>query len=641
MRLAQEALAGWRELEAESGEELLHLNGLLELFREGVVSSEQALRDCNAECELLSREEAARRFGVMPGEDAFVLFQPDAGVVLRRPGAARALRAGPARSRRTTASSRSTTSTRRSSSSAPARGRGDCSPARDRPAGRRDPRDGRVLPARGRRSRRWSSRDRDEGPRLLLARRPGLRAEGRQPHARRRGRPGRRRGRRPGARRARSPTWTASGSRLPTPSPSARRAASTRRPTTSAFVLERHGRIVVGSACSGHGFKFAPAVGQAAGGSGGSTVGFDSCRFYQRLGDVPRKRHIQFRDNGTLLTEEVMGLEGFTGNESILYHLQSPCRVMELGGVRADRARGVGARPARAPALQDVRRRARGRRDHRPAPADVERRRRDLALPPDRVDGLLLPQRRGRRGDLRPRGLAGRSRRSSATLPYKEGDYVVVPRGTTYRFKPEGAQRYLVFETPGLIEIPRRYRNQYGQIVEGAPYYHRDIHPPTELHTVRERGEFPVKVRVRGGYQTYVVDYHPFDVVGWDGYLYPWTFSIHDFEPITGRIHQPPPSHQTFAGPELRDLLVLSAQARLRPAGGADPVPPLESAVGGDDLLRLRQLRLAEGRRGRVDHAASVRPAARAAAGARGEVDRHARDARARGDVRHVPPAAS
>jgi homogentisate 1,2-dioxygenase len=133
-------------------------------------------------------------------------------------------------------------------------------------------------------------------------------------------------------------------------------------------------------------------------------------------------------------------------------------------------------------------------------------------------------------------------------VPYKEGDYIVVPRGTTYRFDPVGAQRYLVFETPGLIEIPRRYRNQYGQLVEGAPYYNRDIHPPTELRTVREQGEFAVKVRVRGGYQTYLVDYHPFDVVGWDGYLYPWTFSVHDFEPITGRIHQPPPSHQTFAG---------------------------------------------------------------------------------------------
>src|SRR5919197_1075340 len=135
-------------------------------------------------------------------------------------------------------------------------------------------------------------------------------------------------------------------------------------------------------------------------------------------------------------------------------------------------------------------------------------------------------------------------------LPYREGDYIVIPRGTTYRFVPNGgSQRYLVFETPGMFEIPRRYRNEYGQLLEHAPYYHRDIHPPAELKTHREKGEFAVKVRVRGGYQTYVLDYHPFDVVGWDGYLYPWTFSIHDFEPITGRIHQPPPSHQTFAGP--------------------------------------------------------------------------------------------
>jgi homogentisate 1,2-dioxygenase len=134
-------------------------------------------------------------------------------------------------------------------------------------------------------------------------------------------------------------------------------------------------------------------------------------------------------------------------------------------------------------------------------------------------------------------------------LPYKEGDYVVVPRGTTYRVRPAGDQRYLVFETPGLITIPKRYRNEHGQLMEHAPFYHRDIHPPAELHTHREQGEFEVKVRVRGGYQAYVIDYHPFDVVGWDGYVYPWTFSIHDFEPITGRIHMPPPSHQTFAGP--------------------------------------------------------------------------------------------
>ena len=224
-------------------------------------------------------------------------------------------------------------------------------------------------------------------------------------------------------------------------------------------------------------------------------------------------------------------------------------------------------------------------------------------------------------------------------LPYKDGDYVVVPRGTTYRFRPEGAQRHLVFETPGLIEIPRRYRNQYGQIVEGAPYYHRDIHPPTELHddprARRVPGEGarprrlpdlrrrlpPVRRRRLGRLPL------PVDVL----------------DPRLRADHGPDPPAAALApdvrGPELRHLLVLPAQARLRPARGADPVPPLESAVGGDDLLRLRQLRLAARRRGRVDHAPSVGPAARAAAGPRRGGARDPRDLRARGDVRHVQPA--
>jgi homogentisate 1,2-dioxygenase len=274
--------------------------------------------------------------------------------------------------------------------------------------------------------------------------------------------------------------------------------------------------------------------------------------FYQRLGDVPRKRHIQFRDNGALLTEEVMGLEGFTGNESILYHLQSPCRVQEIGEFepivreewvpdthqhRMMHTKGV------EPGGDEVT----GRRLLM-WNADVEI---SLCRPVEQMDYFF----RNGEGDevIFVHEGSGTLETIFGELPYKDGDYVVIPRGTTYRFRPTvsgGAaeQRYLIFETPGLIEIPRRYRNQYGQIMEGAPYYHRDIHPPTELNTHRERGEFPIKVRVRDGYQTYLLDYHPFDVVGWDGYLYPWTFSIHDFEPITGRIHQPPPSHQTFAG---------------------------------------------------------------------------------------------
>src|ERR687893_754232 len=135
------------------------------------------------------------------------------------------------------------------------------------------------------------------------------------------------------------------------------------------------------------------------------------------------------------------------------------------------------------------------------------------------------------------------------TLPYRRHDYVVIPRGTTYRFRFDTPQRWLTFYTPGEIETPNRYRNRYGQLLEHAPFSQRDFHPPTELETYDEQGEFPVTVRVRDGYQDYVLDRHPFDVVGWDGYVWPYTFNADDFEPRAGRFHLPPPAHQTFQGP--------------------------------------------------------------------------------------------
>jgi homogentisate 1,2-dioxygenase len=269
--------------------------------------------------------------------------------------------------------------------------------------------------------------------------------------------------------------------------------------------------------------------------------------FYQRRGEIPRKRHIVFRENGRLLTEEVMGLEGFTGNESILYHLESPCRVKELGTFTPI---------VREEWVPETHAHRRQNTYEVPPSGDEISGRRSLMWNDDveisfcRPEGTMDYFFRNGEGDEVVFVHEGKGTLETifGDVPYSDGDYIVIPRGTTYRFMPEGDQRYLVFETPGLIEIPRRYRNQYGQILEGAPYYHRDIHPPTDLHTRRERGDYLVKVRVRGGYQDYVLDYHPFDVVGWDGFLYPWTFSIHDFEPITGRIHQPPPSHQTFQG---------------------------------------------------------------------------------------------
>ena len=206
------------------------------------------------------------------------------------------------------------------------------------------------------------------------------------------------------------------------------------------------------------------------------------------------------------------------------------------------------------------------------------------------------------------------------SLPFREHDYVVIPRGTTYRFTlDETPQTWLVFHTPGEIETPNRYRNRYGQLLESAPFSQRDFHPPAALETHRESGEFELTVRVRGGLQRYLLDYHPFDVVGWDGYVYPYTFNVHDFEPRTGRLHLPPPVHQTFQGPELRHLLVLPARARLRPGGGAASLPPLQPPVGGGHLLRLGRVRQPQGDRGRLGHRPPVRafPTARSPAWSR------------------------
>jgi homogentisate 1,2-dioxygenase len=168
-------------------------------------------------------------------------------------------------------------------------------------------------------------------------------------------------------------------------------------------------------------------------------------------------------------------------------------------------------------------------------------------------------------------------------LPYRQGDYIVIPRGTTYRLAPKGEQKYLVFVSPGQIEIPRRYRNEYGNLLEHAPYYHRDLHGPTEVQTHDEQGEFTVTVRVRGGLQRYLLDYHPFNVVGWDGFVYPWTFNVADFEPKSGRLHQPPPAHQTFEGPGF--VICSFCPRRLEWDPQAVPIPYNHSNLQSDEMI--------------------------------------------------------
>jgi homogentisate 1,2-dioxygenase len=271
---------------------------------------------------------------------------------------------------------------------------------------------------------------------------------------------------------------------------------------------------------------------------------------YHTLGTIPHKRHTQFRKpDGTLYVEEVFGTHGFSGNESILYHINSPARIT-----------GVDWMPAQPPEV----RQPRGQHHHLFKTADLPEggdpvTGRTCLLFNDDVNWSL-----SRPTEQMPyfyrNGIAdelyfihegsGVLHSVFGELPFGPGDYLVIPRGTTHQLElGEPPHRHLVIESFGQIETPKRYRNAYGQLMEHAPFSQRDIRRPADLKTHDERGDFETRLKLRDGVTCYQLDHHPFDVVGWDGYVYPWAFNIGDFEPITGRVHQPPPVHQTFEGP--------------------------------------------------------------------------------------------
>jgi homogentisate 1,2-dioxygenase len=273
--------------------------------------------------------------------------------------------------------------------------------------------------------------------------------------------------------------------------------------------------------------------------------------FYYRLGQVPPKRHTQFRrPDGVLYTEELFGFEGFTGNSSLLYHYHPPVRVVDLKPCGKDTLEEW---------PQDVQRHYHLRTKNATPGGNPITGRRVLMFNDDCRLGIARPTeqmdffyKNGQTDELYfiHEG-TGRFETMFGTLPYREGDYVLLPHGTIYRIvMDEGVpQRWLVIEGK-YIEPPKRYRNEWGQLLEHSPYCERDIHPPQELVTIigdeAGKGPFEVWVKANGMITAYYYDHHPFDVVGWDGHLWPYTFNISDFEPITGRIHQPPPVHQTF-----------------------------------------------------------------------------------------------
>jgi homogentisate 1,2-dioxygenase len=303
---------------------------------------------------------------------------------------------------------------------------------------------------------------------------------------------------------------------------------------------------------------------------------------YVTLGEVPRKRHVQVRRDGRLLTEEVLGFEGFSGNESILYHLHSPCRISDVGSFTPI-AHEEWVPEAHVHRLTHT--------AGLPPSGDSTTGRRVLLYNGDVEIAVCVPEReaegfyRNGEGDevIFVHEGSGVLDTIFGELPYGPHDYLVIPRGTTYRFRFESAQRWLTFHTPGEIETPKRYRNRYGQLLEHAPFSQRDFRVPEALITHEDGSDHRLVVRVRNGYQEYVLDYHPFDVVGWDGYVYPYAFNVADFEPKSGRLHQPPPAHQQFEGPNF--VICSFCPRRLEWDPEAVPVPYHHSNLQSEELL--------------------------------------------------------
>ncbi len=277
--------------------------------------------------------------------------------------------------------------------------------------------------------------------------------------------------------------------------------------------------------------------------------------YYRSVGELPRKRHSQYRrPDGGLYAEELMGEEGFSSDSALLYHRHIPTAITkaELVAETAGTDGADGSWLPNRPLLP------RHFRTHEIAAGGdlVQDRHLLLGNADVRISYAAATQPsdlyRDATGDqvIYVEDGSGSFESVYGVLELSAGDYLVVPTATTYRVVPSGGQplRALIVEGRGHIRPPHNYLSSTGQFLEHAPYSERDLRAPAEPHLVDE-GETAVLVRHRGGLTRYTYAHHPFDVVGWDGCLYPYVFSIHDFEPIVKRFHAPPPVHQTFAGP--------------------------------------------------------------------------------------------
>ncbi|MBP8823614.1 MAG: homogentisate 1,2-dioxygenase [Flavobacteriales bacterium] len=306
---------------------------------------------------------------------------------------------------------------------------------------------------------------------------------------------------------------------------------------------------------------------------------------YHTLGNIPHKRHTVFnKPGGGYYYEQLFGTEGFSGMSSLLYHTHRPTQVKKLVSDRDIAPKIAIAKNMRALRLKGF--------DVKPE-ADHIAARKTILVNNDCAVILAAPT--AKKVDYFYKNTdcdemifihkgTGRLRSTFGTLDFKYGDYLLVPRGIIFTLEFDTADnRLLIVESRHPMYTPNRYRNEFGQLLEHSPFCERDIRRPHGLETHDEKGDFRMFVKKQDVLHEMIYATHPFDVVGWDGYNYPYAFSIHDFEPITGRVHLPPPIHQTF---QTSAMVICSFCPRLydyHPQ--AIPAPYNHSNIDSDELL--------------------------------------------------------
>ncbi|MEY4553244.1 MAG: hypothetical protein RL099_1572 [Bacteroidota bacterium] len=306
---------------------------------------------------------------------------------------------------------------------------------------------------------------------------------------------------------------------------------------------------------------------------------------YHTLGQIPAKRHTVFRKpDGALYAEELVSTEGFSSMYSLVYHTHPPTIVKELGTPYSVEPKIAREKHLRHTSLLGF--------NIKPQKDYLESRKIvlvnsdlqiSLAAPTESMTTYFYKNSQADEVLFIHKG-SGTLKTGFGKIYFKYGDYIVVPRGTIYQIEFNDADnRLFIIESFSPIHFPKRYQNKYGQLMEHSPFCERDIVRPTDLETFDETGDFKVLIKKQGLIYPYTYGTHPFDFIGWDGYHYPWAFSIHNFEPITGRVHQPPPVHQTF---EAHNFVICSFVPRkydYHP--DAIPAPYNHSNIDSDEVL--------------------------------------------------------